>query len=148
MEFIKFIRATSVIPTCRKGWKNSEDSSQNFLRPGEGEELNIWEFEYLGFFPWIEQFFPWLGCIRIESKHEVTILGGLNEFVVKFYGPQGSKCRKNWGKWGNSIPEGKRWENLNGHGEKCREFPQSLWKNFLDLAKAASLMGISVNFLI
>lgn len=27
----------------------------------------------------------------IESKHEVTILGGLNEFVVKFYGPQGSK---------------------------------------------------------
>lgn len=28
----------------------------------------------------------------IESKHEVTILGGLNEFVVKFFGPQGSKC--------------------------------------------------------
>lgn len=27
----------------------------------------------------------------IESKHEVTILGGLNEFVVKFFGPQGSK---------------------------------------------------------
>nr|XP_015208069.1 PREDICTED: ubiquitin-conjugating enzyme E2 H isoform X1 [Lepisosteus oculatus] len=26
----------------------------------------------------------------IESKHEVTILGGLNEFVVKFYGPQGT----------------------------------------------------------
>ncbi|XP_076862710.1 ubiquitin-conjugating enzyme E2 H isoform X1 [Brachyhypopomus gauderio] len=26
----------------------------------------------------------------IESKHEVTILSGLNEFVVKFYGPQGS----------------------------------------------------------
>ena len=23
----------------------------------------------------------------IESKHEVTILGGLNEFVVMFYGP-------------------------------------------------------------
>lgn len=29
--------------------------------------------------------------ISIESKHEVTILSGLNEFVVKFYGPQGSK---------------------------------------------------------
>nr|XP_009935884.1 PREDICTED: ubiquitin-conjugating enzyme E2 H [Opisthocomus hoazin] len=28
--------------------------------------------------------------VRIESKHEVTILGGLNEFVVKFYGPQGT----------------------------------------------------------
>ena len=27
----------------------------------------------------------------IESKHEVTILGGLNEFVVKFFGPTGSK---------------------------------------------------------
>uniref|UniRef100_A0A8C5R4Q4 Ubiquitin-conjugating enzyme E2 H n=3 Tax=Anura TaxID=8342 RepID=A0A8C5R4Q4_9ANUR len=27
---------------------------------------------------------------RIESKHEVTILGGLNEFIVKFYGPQGT----------------------------------------------------------
>ena len=25
----------------------------------------------------------------IESKHEVTILGGLNEFCVKFYGPRG-----------------------------------------------------------
>ncbi|CAG5117921.1 unnamed protein product [Candidula unifasciata] len=26
----------------------------------------------------------------IESKHEVTILGGLNEFMVKFYGPLGT----------------------------------------------------------
>jgi len=26
----------------------------------------------------------------IESKHEVTILGGLNEFIVKFYGPTGT----------------------------------------------------------
>jgi len=26
----------------------------------------------------------------IESKHEVTILGGLNEFAVKFYGPKGT----------------------------------------------------------
>lgn len=26
----------------------------------------------------------------IESKHEVTILGGLNEFCVKFYGPRGT----------------------------------------------------------
>lgn len=26
----------------------------------------------------------------IESKHEVTILSGLNEFCVKFYGPQGT----------------------------------------------------------
>ncbi|KRX87427.1 Ubiquitin-conjugating enzyme E2 H [Trichinella pseudospiralis] len=26
----------------------------------------------------------------IESKHEVTILGGLNEFAVKFYGPEGT----------------------------------------------------------
>ena len=26
----------------------------------------------------------------IESKHEVTILGGLDEFVVKFRGPQGT----------------------------------------------------------
>lgn len=25
-----------------------------------------------------------------ESKHEVTILGGLNEFCVKFYGPRGT----------------------------------------------------------
>ncbi|CAB0037131.1 unnamed protein product, partial [Trichogramma brassicae] len=29
----------------------------------------------------------------IESKHEVTILGGLNEFSVKFYGPRGiARC--------------------------------------------------------
>ncbi|XP_064400367.1 ubiquitin-conjugating enzyme E2 H-like isoform X1 [Halichondria panicea] len=26
----------------------------------------------------------------IESKHQVTILGGLNEFVVKFFGPSGT----------------------------------------------------------
>lgn len=26
----------------------------------------------------------------IEGKHEVTILGGLNEFFVKFYGPKGT----------------------------------------------------------
>jgi len=26
----------------------------------------------------------------IESKHEVTILGGLDEFVVKFFGPSGT----------------------------------------------------------
>lgn len=29
-------------------------------------------------------------CFRIESKHEVTIIGGLNEFAVKFYGPKSS----------------------------------------------------------
>ncbi|KAH1023164.1 hypothetical protein HUJ04_012421 [Dendroctonus ponderosae] len=28
--------------------------------------------------------------VFIESKHEVTILGGLNEFCVKFYGPRGT----------------------------------------------------------
>lgn len=32
-------------------------------------------------------------AVRIESKHEVTILGGLNEFIVKFFGPSGSKCQ-------------------------------------------------------
>jgi len=26
----------------------------------------------------------------IESKHEVTVLGGLNELIVKFFGPRGS----------------------------------------------------------
>ena len=26
----------------------------------------------------------------IESKHDVTILGGLDEFVVKFFGPKGT----------------------------------------------------------
>lgn len=31
-----------------------------------------------------------LSHFRIESKYEVTILGGLNEFAVKFYGPRGS----------------------------------------------------------
>lgn len=28
----------------------------------------------------------------IESKHEVTVLSGLNELCVKFYGPKESKC--------------------------------------------------------
>ena len=31
--------------------------------------------------------------ISIESKHEVTILGGLNEFCVKFFGPPGSEYK-------------------------------------------------------
>ncbi|KAI8425830.1 hypothetical protein MSG28_011598 [Choristoneura fumiferana] len=36
----------------------------------------------------------------IESKHEVTILGGLNEFCVKFFGPPGSKFpRTRGGVW-------------------------------------------------
>ena len=35
--------------------------------------------------------FPWQE-FSIESKHEVTILSGLNEFVVKFHGPPGSMC--------------------------------------------------------
>lgn len=30
-------------------------------------------------------------AVSIESKHEVTILSGLNEFVVKFHGPAGCK---------------------------------------------------------
>lgn len=29
--------------------------------------------------------------VSIEKKHEVTMLNGLNEFCVKFYGPKGSK---------------------------------------------------------
>ena len=28
---------------------------------------------------------------RIESKHEVTVLKGINELMVKFYGPKGSE---------------------------------------------------------
>lgn len=35
-------------------------------------------------------FFLFFPINRIESKHEVTILGGLNEFCVKFFGPKGS----------------------------------------------------------
>lgn len=30
----------------------------------------------------------------IESKHEVSIMGGLNEFSVKFYGPKGTAYEK------------------------------------------------------
>ena len=33
--------------------------------------------------------------IRIESNHDVTILGGLNEFYVKFAGPSGSEIESN-----------------------------------------------------
>jgi hypothetical protein len=29
--------------------------------------------------------------IRIESKHQVTLISGLNEFMVKFAGPRESK---------------------------------------------------------
>lgn len=39
----------------------------------------------------------------IESKHEVTILGGLNEFVVKFFGPQGSKSVSSFPWWHSTV---------------------------------------------
>ncbi|KAI3371435.1 hypothetical protein L3Q82_024031 [Scortum barcoo] len=46
-------------------------------------------------FPLVVFFFGFLSFPQpagsIESKHEVTILSGLNEFVVKFHGPPGSK---------------------------------------------------------
>ncbi|VDP18178.1 unnamed protein product [Onchocerca flexuosa] len=34
--------------------------------------------------------YPILYHFRIESKHEVTITGGINEFAVKFHGPKGT----------------------------------------------------------
>lgn len=33
------------------------------------------------------------GFIRIESKYEVIIFGGLNEFIVKFFGLSGCKFK-------------------------------------------------------
>lgn len=37
---------------------------------------------------------------RIESKHQVTLMSGLNEFMVKFAGPRESKSRRF--SWDNS----------------------------------------------
>ncbi|CAG2175568.1 unnamed protein product [Oppiella nova] len=41
----------------------------------------------------------------IESKHEVTILGGLNEFCVKFYGPKGTSYEGGVWKVRVDLPE-------------------------------------------
>ncbi|XP_003382994.1 PREDICTED: ubiquitin-conjugating enzyme E2 H-like [Amphimedon queenslandica] len=41
----------------------------------------------------------------VESKHEVTILGGLNEFVVKFYGPSGTPYEKGVWKVRVDLPD-------------------------------------------
>lgn len=41
----------------------------------------------------IFRFIYFIRCFRIESKHEVNITGGLNEFNVKFYGPSGSELK-------------------------------------------------------
>jgi ubiquitin-conjugating enzyme E2 H len=41
----------------------------------------------------------------IESKHEVTILGGLDEFCVKFYGPQGTPYEGGIWKVKVNLPE-------------------------------------------
>ncbi|UYV73699.1 hypothetical protein LAZ67_11000422 [Cordylochernes scorpioides] len=53
---------------------------------------------------------------QIESKHEVTILGGLNEFCVKFYGPKGTYLRK----FGLKYPflgfSGSHWDQKNLFG--------------------------------
>ena len=47
----------------------------------------------------------------IESKHEVTILGGLDEFVVKFFGPKGTPYEGGMWKVGGVRWEGRgRWE--------------------------------------
>lgn len=42
-------------------------------------------------------------AVSIESKHEVTILSGLNEFVVKFHGPAGSKNLSHCVFWSDSC---------------------------------------------
>lgn len=41
----------------------------------------------------------------IESKHEVTILGGLNEFIVKFFGPSGTNYEGGVWKVRVDLPE-------------------------------------------
>ena len=41
----------------------------------------------------------------IESKHEVTILGGLDEFVVKFFGPKGTPYESGMWKVRVHLPE-------------------------------------------
>ena len=41
----------------------------------------------------------------IESKHEVTILGGLDEFVVKFSGPKGTPYEGGTWKIRVQLPE-------------------------------------------
>ncbi|KAH9526880.1 Ubiquitin-conjugating enzyme E2 H [Dermatophagoides farinae] len=41
----------------------------------------------------------------IESKHEVTILGGLNEFCVKFFGPKGTSYEGGVWKVRVDLPE-------------------------------------------
>ena len=41
----------------------------------------------------------------IESRHEVTILDSLNEFVVKFYGPQGTPYEGGTWKVQVTLPE-------------------------------------------
>ena len=57
--------------------------------------LEIWKKNYNNFFFIYYTDFNinllFTSTYRIESKYEVTILGGLNEFAVKFYGPRGSR---------------------------------------------------------
>ena len=49
----------------------------------------LWYYALLGNITIVKKLIQFF--YRIESKYEVTILGGLNEFAVKFYGPRGSK---------------------------------------------------------
>ena len=41
--------------------------------------------------------------LSIESKHEVTILSGLNEFMVKFFGPISSEYITFYSDWNITV---------------------------------------------